>query len=133
VVAARSTPEQSGDLLRSGALRRVVFATHRYERTTVRAPGAGVDPSMVIRCYGSKDDLFRAATAIDRALPDLLQVPVTDRGTAAARHRARGGGGGDDGAGHRRDPHALSCHVRAGCVVREDVTTGGPGSRGGRP
>ncbi|NMO91555.1 TetR family transcriptional regulator [Actinomycetospora sp. TBRC 11914] len=69
------------------AAARRAFAAHGYERTTVRAVAAdaGVDPSMVIRYYGSKDDLFRAATAVDLALPDLSQVPQAERGTALAR------------------------------------------------
>ena len=66
---------------------RRAFAAHGYERTTVRAVAAdaGVDPSMVIRYYGTKDDLFRAATEIDLALPDLSRVPAADRGTVLAR------------------------------------------------
>jgi AcrR family transcriptional regulator len=66
---------------------RRAFAAHGFERTTVRAiaADAGVDPSMVIRYYGSKDDLFRAATEIDLALPDLSRVPAAERGTVLAR------------------------------------------------
>jgi AcrR family transcriptional regulator len=49
------------------------------------AADAGVDPSMVIRYFGSKDGLFEAATDVDLALPDLTLVPVTDRGITLAR------------------------------------------------
>ncbi len=69
------------------AAARHAFAAHGYEGATVRAiaADAGVDPSMVIRYYGSKDGLFRAATDIDLALPDLTQVPAGERGTVLAR------------------------------------------------
>ena len=63
------------------------FAAHGFERATVRAiaADAGVDPSMVIRYFGSKDGLFDAATDVDLALPDLSRVPVADRGMTLAR------------------------------------------------
>lgn len=69
------------------AAARRAFAAHGYERTTVRAiaADAGVDPSMVIRYYRSKDDLFRAATEVDLALPDLSRVPAAERGRVLAR------------------------------------------------
>lgn len=69
------------------AAARRAFAAQGYERTTVRAiaADAGVDPSMVIRYYRSKDDLFRAATEVDLALPDLSRVPAADRGRVLAR------------------------------------------------
>jgi AcrR family transcriptional regulator len=80
---ARSQPTRDAVL----AAARRAFAAHGYERTTVRAiaADAGVDPSMVIRYYRSKDDLFRAATEIDLALPDLSRVAAPDRGAVLAR------------------------------------------------
>ena len=65
---------------------RRAFATHGFERTTVRgvAADAGVDPSMVIRYYTNKDGLFQAATAVDLALPELGAVPSSGRGAALA-------------------------------------------------
>ncbi len=80
---ARSQPARDAVL----AAARRAFAAHGYERTTVRAiaADAGVDPSMVIRYYRSKDDLFRAATEIDLALPELSRVPAADRGAVLAR------------------------------------------------
>lgn len=49
------------------------FADDGYERATIRAiaADAGIDPSMVIRYFGSKADLYAAASAIDLAVPDL--------------------------------------------------------------
>ena len=49
------------------------------------AADAGVDASMVIRYFVSKEGLFEAATAVDLALPALVQVPESDRGAALAR------------------------------------------------
>jgi len=53
------------------------FAEHGYERTTIRgvAAGAGIDASMVMRYFGSKEQLFEAALAIDLHLPDVRDVP----------------------------------------------------------
>lgn len=67
---------------------RRTFAERGYERTTVRvvAAAAGVDPSMVIRYFGSKDGLFAAAVQVDLRLPDLSPVPVDRRGEVLARH-----------------------------------------------
>ncbi|MCD2195288.1 TetR family transcriptional regulator [Actinomycetospora endophytica] len=68
------------------AAARRAFATHGFERATVRgvAADAGVDASMVIRYYTSKDGLFEAATAIDLALPELGPVVASERGAALA-------------------------------------------------
>lgn len=54
------------------AAARARFATDGYEKTTIRAiaADAGIDPSMVIRYYGSKAELFEASAAIDLALRD---------------------------------------------------------------
>ena len=64
------------------------FAADGYERATIRAiaADAGIDPSMVMRYYGSKDALFAAAAEFDLELPDLTQVPVEGIGAALADH-----------------------------------------------
>lgn len=69
---------------------RQTFAERGYERTTVRvvAGAAGVDPSMVIRYFGSKDGLFAAAVDVDLRLPDLSTVPPDRRGDVLAAHFA---------------------------------------------
>ncbi|MEE6269680.1 TetR family transcriptional regulator [Streptomyces sp. VTCC 41912] len=48
------------------------FGEHGLEGTTVRAIAqrAGVDPSLVIQHYGSKDDLFALAIRLDRDSTD---------------------------------------------------------------
>lgn len=76
------------------------FAADGYEGTTIRAvaAAAGVDPSMVMRYYGSKQGLFAAAAEFDLALPDLSQVPAERLGEAAVGHflaRWEGEDGGD--------------------------------------
>ncbi|MFE4698752.1 TetR family transcriptional regulator [Streptomyces sp. NPDC056738] len=67
------------------------FAAHGFERTTIRAVAAdaGIDPSMVMRYYGSKDRLFDAALDIDLDLPDLSAVPAGERAEALVRHFLR--------------------------------------------
>ncbi len=67
---------------------RRLFAEHGYERTTIRAVGAAaeVNPSMVLRYYGSKEDLFAAAATIDFRMPDLAALPQEQRGEALVRH-----------------------------------------------
>lgn len=67
---------------------RRLFADQGYERTTIRAIGvaAGVNPSMVMRYYGAKEDLFATAATIDFRMPDLAAVPLALRGEALVRH-----------------------------------------------
>jgi AcrR family transcriptional regulator len=64
------------------------FAADGFERTTIRAiaADAGIDPSMVMRYYGSKDGLFAAAADIELHLPDLAAVPREKLGEALVRH-----------------------------------------------
>jgi AcrR family transcriptional regulator len=64
------------------------FAADGFERTTIRAiaADAGIDPSMVMRYYGSKDGLFAAAADLDLQLPDLTAVPRERLGDTLVRH-----------------------------------------------
>ncbi|MCZ4123823.1 TetR/AcrR family transcriptional regulator [Streptomyces sp. H39-S7] len=64
------------------------FAGHGYERTTIRAVAADadIDPSMVMRYFGSKEGLFEAALAIDLHLPDLTAVPPAELPRVLVRH-----------------------------------------------
>lgn len=65
-----------------------LFAEHGYEGATIRdiAAAASIDPSLVMRYFGSKDDLFVAAAVIDLSLPDLSAVRRSDVGAALTRH-----------------------------------------------
>ena len=58
----------------SAARRR--FGTEGYERTTLRAVAAdvGVDAALVIRYFGSKQDLFAEAADFSIDLPDMSGV-----------------------------------------------------------
>lgn len=64
------------------------FARHGFDGTTIRAvaASAGIDPSMVMRYFTSKRNLFAVAMDLDLALPDLSAVPPGDRGRVAVEH-----------------------------------------------
>lgn len=63
---------------------RRLFAERGYERTTIRAvaEAAQINVSMVMRYYGSKEDLFATAAHIDLQVPDLGAIPPERRGEA---------------------------------------------------
>lgn len=67
---------------------RQIFSECGFERTTIRAVAlaAKIHPSMVMRYYGSKEELFATAASIDFHMPDLAAVPPDDRGTALIAH-----------------------------------------------
>lgn len=58
------------------------FARSGFERATIRAiaADANIDPSMVMRYFGSKDQLFAAAADFDLQIPDLSGVDRADVG-----------------------------------------------------
>ncbi len=64
------------------------FTEHGFQRTTIRsvAAEAGIDASMVMRYYGSKDGLFAAATRVDVRLADVAGIAHDQLGRTAARH-----------------------------------------------
>jgi AcrR family transcriptional regulator len=64
------------------------FAADGYERATIRAiaADAAIDPAMVMRYYGSKENLFAAAAEFDLHLPDLTAIPRRNAGKALAQH-----------------------------------------------
>jgi AcrR family transcriptional regulator len=63
------------------------FAADGYERATIRAIAteADIDPSMVMRYYGSKENLFAQAAQFDLRLPDLSAVPRRRLGETLTR------------------------------------------------
>ncbi|MFI1762355.1 TetR family transcriptional regulator [Streptomyces sp. NPDC020800] len=83
--AARRSDTTRGAIL---AAARERFAADGYERATIRAiaKDARIDPSMVMRYFGSKEGLFVAAVALDLQLPDLAQVPRDEVGRALVQH-----------------------------------------------
>jgi len=70
---SRNACKTRADLL-SAARRR--FGTEGYDRTTIRAIAAdvGVDAALVLRYFGSKQELFAAAADLNLDLPDLTGV-----------------------------------------------------------
>ncbi|GAA1984839.1 TetR/AcrR family transcriptional regulator [Kitasatospora viridis] len=83
--ARRSAETTRAAILRSARDR---FAAHGYERTTIRAVAADaqIDPSMVMRYFGSKEQLFDAALTVDLHLPDLSAVPPAELPELMVRH-----------------------------------------------
>jgi AcrR family transcriptional regulator len=59
-----------------------------YDRASIRAIAteARIDPSMVMRYFGSKAGLFAAAVDVDLQLPDLAGWPPAERGRALVEH-----------------------------------------------
>jgi len=64
------------------------FAADGYAKATIRAIAtqAGIDPSMVMRYYGSKEKLLAAAASFELELPDLTALPPASWGDVLARH-----------------------------------------------
>jgi AcrR family transcriptional regulator len=64
------------------------FARSGYERATIRAiaADANIDPSMVMRYFGNKEQLFAAAADFDLELPDLDGIPRDEIGPRMVRH-----------------------------------------------
>jgi AcrR family transcriptional regulator len=81
----RSSTETKALIL---AAARERFAADGYDRATIRAiaADAAIDPSMVMRYFGSKQQLFAAAAEFDLRMPDLSAVPRDQVGHALASH-----------------------------------------------
>jgi AcrR family transcriptional regulator len=76
------TPETRDTIL---AVARRRFASRGYDATSLRsiAAEAKVDPALLIHYFGTKDELFAAATGMPAGLPELFGsltgLPVHDR------------------------------------------------------
>jgi AcrR family transcriptional regulator len=81
----RSSAETKAVIL---AAARERFARSGFERATIRAiaADANIDPSMVMRYFGSKDRLFAAAADFDLDFPDLSSLDPGDLGAAMVAH-----------------------------------------------
>ena len=88
---SKVSPKRTRDPQRSKAAilaaARQHFAAYGLEATTIRAiaADAGLDHAMVLRYFGSKEKLFRAAVGPPVSLPDLTAVPRAEVGVALAR------------------------------------------------
>ncbi|WP_199589324.1 TetR family transcriptional regulator [Blastococcus sp. TF02A-26] len=83
--------------IRAAAAR--LFARHGYSGTSVRdiAAGAGVDPALVNRHFGSKEGLFLATMSVDEDFRGLVDGPLGELGRAILTRvvtRMDGPGGG---------------------------------------
>jgi len=67
---------------------RARFAADGYERATVRAIAgqAGIDPSMVIRYFGSKEELFARVVDVALDLPDPAAIAPDEVGRVLVAH-----------------------------------------------
>ncbi|WP_461075623.1 TetR/AcrR family transcriptional regulator [Streptomyces deserti] len=85
-----SAPARRSDTTRAAILHaaRERFAADGYERATIRAiaKDARIDPSMVMRYFGTKEGLFAAAVAVDLKLPDLRALPREEVGATLVSH-----------------------------------------------
>jgi AcrR family transcriptional regulator len=65
-----------------------LFAGHGYERTTVReiAARAKIDPALVMRYFGSKEELFARVAVFNLKLPDLSTADRSKVGELLVRH-----------------------------------------------
>ncbi|WP_431933700.1 TetR family transcriptional regulator [Micromonospora sp. RP3T] len=92
-MTAPASPARRSDATRAAILHaaRERFAADGYDRATIRAIAADarIDPSMVMRYYGSKEGLFAAAAEFDLHLPDLARVPPERLGETLTRHFLR--------------------------------------------
>jgi AcrR family transcriptional regulator len=81
----RSSVETKAVILAAARQR---FAEAGFERATIRAiaADANIDPSMVMRYFGSKDLLFAAAADFDLQIPDLSDVAREHVGTRLVAH-----------------------------------------------
>jgi AcrR family transcriptional regulator len=64
------------------------FGAAGFQAATIRAiaADAGIDPSMVMRYFGSKDKLFAAAAEFDLRFPDFTGLDRTQIGRSLATH-----------------------------------------------
>jgi AcrR family transcriptional regulator len=83
-------PPRRSDATRSAILAaaRERFASDGYERATIRAIArdAEIDPSMVMRYYGSKEGLFDAVLDVDLRMPDPQRLDGGDVGDVLVSH-----------------------------------------------
>lgn len=82
----RRTSQETKAVILAAA--REQFAKAGYERATIRAIAAeaNIDPSMVMRYFGNKDQLFAAAADFDLQLPDLSETGSDELGAALVGH-----------------------------------------------
>ena len=80
IVGMRRSSEETKAVILAAARER--FAKSGFERATIRAiaADANIDPSMVMRYFGNKDQLFAAAAEFDLQMPDLSDTDADQLG-----------------------------------------------------
>jgi AcrR family transcriptional regulator len=81
------------------AAAREQFGANGFQAATIRgiAADAGIDPSMVMRYFGSKDKLFAAAAEFDLKFPDFTELDRTAVGRSLVSHFLERWEGREDG------------------------------------
>jgi AcrR family transcriptional regulator len=82
----RRTSEQTKAAILAAARER--FGAAGFQAATIRgiAADAGIDPSMVMRYFGSKDQLFAAAAEFDLRFPDFTELDRAEVGRSLVGH-----------------------------------------------
>src|SRR3979490_267523 len=85
LVGMRTSAETKAVIL---AAARERFAASGFERATIRAiaADANIDPSMVMRYFGNKNELFAAAADFNLHIPDLSDVDRDQVGERVVAH-----------------------------------------------
>jgi AcrR family transcriptional regulator len=86
IVDVRRSSEQTKAVILAAARER--FGAVGFHGATIRAIAAeaGIDPAMIMRYFGSKDELFAAVAEFDLRLPDLAAVDREHVGRALVAH-----------------------------------------------
>lgn len=96
VVDMRRTSAETKAVILSAA--RARFGSVGFQAATIRAiaTDAGVDPAMVMRYFGNKEQLFAAAAEFSLQLPDFSAADRSRLGLLLVGHFLRRWEGGDD-------------------------------------
>jgi AcrR family transcriptional regulator len=97
IVDMRRTSQDTKAAILAAARER--FGATGFQAATIRAiaADAGIDPSMVMRYFGSKDQLFAAAAEFDLRFPDLTELDRAEVGRSLVSHFLQRWEGSDDG------------------------------------
>jgi AcrR family transcriptional regulator len=84
----KSTPKSRRTREAIEAAAKELFSEQGFDRTTVReiAARASIDPAMIIRYFGSKEDLFALVSAPNLNLPSPADIPAERLGETLVRH-----------------------------------------------
>lgn len=88
MVTKRVRPNSAATKERILEAARTLFSENGFDRTTIRlvAARAVIHPSLVMRYFGTKEDLFASAVSFDLRLPDLAAITPKKRGEFLARY-----------------------------------------------